>query len=416
MTIAFSTFLNWRARHHICSCENVNFFGGKISFPRLSCLSKHSELDLLDKENLSNNVHDETLIDNAHRKAQEYDQDWYAMVMSDILGVDESIDDKKKASCEVESLYEESEAEEIVVFDPGLNPSLARPNKKFMPSANSMKGAVSSSKRYNASRTEGRHGVDNGPEENCDESFGTSTHSSSKNNNRTPLVAMNNAKRITMLRYMNQHGRQKEINTDVLWDLGYRLSDINKLRGSAVEMIVKSGLQRPKGGIPKTWTVLSKSPEVDFIWKSTTLKRGGGYESKRSRSQFSETLASNFSGGERGTEISDREREKVGGSKRRSSDSFYTANREDFWMDVGTFTSFLRKEAQFRLSILGPSWSNAVKGESRWRLEIYKNWLAMINDIKREKRIRSKYRSRGATAKMKTVQSKRMGRQRKKAR
>ena len=60
-------------------------------------------------------------------------------------------------------------------------------------------------------------------------------------------------------------------------------------------------------------------------------------------------------------------------------------------MDVETFTSYLQKEAQLRLLILGPSWSDAVKDESRWRLKIYKNWLAIvINYPKRGKPIRPK--------------------------
>ena len=45
------------------------------------------------------------------------------------------------------------------------------------------------------------------------------------------------------------------------------------------------------------------------------------------------------------------------------------------WMDLDTFRGFLRKEASFRLSILGPDWSDAVKGESRWRYKMYKSWL-----------------------------------------
>lgn len=103
-------------------------------------------------------------------------------------------------------------------------------------------------------------------------------------------------------------------------------------------------------------------------------------------------------------------------SKQGSSDAFDSSTDDNFWMDVGTFTSYLRKEAHLRLSILGPSWSDAVKGESRWRLKIYKNWLEMMNDPKRENAIRSKRRGRRrATTEIERVRSKR-GTKRKRAR
>ena len=51
-----------------------------------------------------------------------------------------------------------------------------------------------------------------------------------------------------------------------------------------------------------------------------------------------------------------------------------------FWMNLPTFRSFLRREAQMRLSVLGPRWSEAVKEESRWRLEVYRRWLRLFKN------------------------------------
>ena len=51
-----------------------------------------------------------------------------------------------------------------------------------------------------------------------------------------------------------------------------------------------------------------------------------------------------------------------------------------FWMDLPVFKDFLRKEAQFRLQILGPDWKESVLDESRWRYDLYKTWLQMIDE------------------------------------
>jgi len=51
-----------------------------------------------------------------------------------------------------------------------------------------------------------------------------------------------------------------------------------------------------------------------------------------------------------------------------------------FWMDLPTFRDFLRKEAQLRLKILGPDWKETVLDESRWRYDLYKTWLTMLDE------------------------------------
>ena len=59
-------------------------------------------------------------------------------------------------------------------------------------------------------------------------------------------------------------------------------------------------------------------------------------------------------------------------------------------MNLSTFRTFLCKEAQLCLSILGPGWSNAVKEESQWRLEMYRKFLERVrDDDKTERRSKS---------------------------
>lgn len=42
---------------------------------------------------------------------------------------------------------------------------------------------------------------------------------------------------------------------------------------------------------------------------------------------------------------------------------------------MDTFRDLLRSEAGLRLRILGDDWSDIVKEESDWRLDLYKKWL-----------------------------------------
>ncbi len=49
-------------------------------------------------------------------------------------------------------------------------------------------------------------------------------------------------------------------------------------------------------------------------------------------------------------------------------------------MDIPTFKQYLRREAELRLSILGPDWEEWVRGESDWRLNLYKGWLELIDE------------------------------------
>jgi len=59
-------------------------------------------------------------------------------------------------------------------------------------------------------------------------------------------------------------------------------------------------------------------------------------------------------------------------------DNFGAGNK--FWMDLPTFRDFLRKEAKFRLQILGPDWKESVLVESKWRYDLYKTWLTMLDE------------------------------------
>lgn len=67
-------------------------------------------------------------------------------------------------------------------------------------------------------------------------------------------------------------------------------------------------------------------------------------------------------------------------SRRTSGKTDPPSPKSGLWPDLDTFRSLLRNEAGMRLRILGNDWSEKVKEESDWRLDLYKNWLWTLND------------------------------------
>lgn len=53
----------------------------------------------------------------------------------------------------------------------------------------------------------------------------------------------------------------------------------------------------------------------------------------------------------------------------------------DFWPDYQTFRQNLRREAQMRLSIIGPDFKDMIKSESLLRAKLYKEWLGFLETV-----------------------------------
>jgi hypothetical protein len=50
------------------------------------------------------------------------------------------------------------------------------------------------------------------------------------------------------------------------------------------------------------------------------------------------------------------------------------------WVDIDTFKNLLRREAKFRMTVLGDDWAPRIKAESDWRLQLYKGWLWALHN------------------------------------
>uniref|UniRef100_A0A7S0AUD4 Uncharacterized protein n=1 Tax=Minutocellus polymorphus TaxID=265543 RepID=A0A7S0AUD4_9STRA len=329
-------------------------------------------------------ANNDTPIEDAYRTAQQFDEEWYATVLSDILGV-EKLDDN-------EIIYEITENSPSAEID--ADESTGNGNSKEAPL--STQSTVVPSSPFVVKDGVGPFGegedASDKIEQHCEKTDGRKYASTSSEDDEKTPRPFNEAK------YVDHFDKHQVDDVEVLLYLGYGMAEIQRLRSFAVEKIVQSGLQRPKEGIPKSWTV--QSDASDTVRKSTSLRRGRSDESssRRSRIQNEETsrlissnadrrISLNSSNSGRRRELNNRDRRNAGFS-RASDDSFNIIGQDEFWMDLETFSSFLRKEAQFRLSILGPGWSEAVKGESQWRLQIYKKWLAMMNKSRGRKSIR----------------------------
>mmetsp|Transcript_35312 Transcript_35312/g.84355 ORF Transcript_35312/g.84355 Transcript_35312/m.84355 type:complete len:639 (-) Transcript_35312:175-2091(-) len=212
-------------------------------------------------------------------------------------------------------------------------------------------------------------------------------------------------------------------------DLGYTEKEINVLKPQVLELIIEDEIKRPSKGLPKRWVRLGKlegfrgskedeKDDFDYGWEVEINQgcspingkapeeeppRAESWSSVRSQKILSakerpngaqeynfyydedQKLARNRRRRRRNTvgPISDRQR------PRRQRDLRIDRNIYDdddeippnrFWMDLPTFRDFLRKEAQMRIKILGPDWKETVLDESRWRYDLYKTWLVMLDE------------------------------------
>ena len=202
-----------------------------------------------------------------------------------------------------------------------------------------------------------------------------------------------NAVSSLVLRLVNNNGRDEEVPLTDLTKLGYKSAEIKRLKSSSIVAILRTGVCRPRDGIPKNWTVGSRGEsEVEISRSYTSIPRNQstvemGKSPRRSQESFIRRPSINYN---RQTGQNAKSDESILHARRKQSTrsisrgrSFRPSSVESFadgevWMDLPTFRAFLRKEAQLRLTILGPGWSNAVKGESRWRLEMYQKWLDLL--------------------------------------
>jgi hypothetical protein len=214
--------------------------------------------------------------------------------------------------------------------------------------------------------------------------------------------------------------KKQRVFLSKLVSLGYSTEEILSLDPDALSLIVEDKLRRPSTGVPVTWKSdkqLIKIEAPDLILGSFSPSTATAAESLDAKARLnttssdvevtkstkeppvngrrdhasesaSETSRINGEQRTRATKEVDRTNADAGTStKEERKRRVYTGRPESgpprddppppkaFWPDIDTFRSLLRKEAALRLSVLGDGWSQTVKDESEWRLNLYKNWL-----------------------------------------
>lgn len=178
---------------------------------------------------------------------------------------------------------------------------------------------------------------------------------------------------------VTRHSSEDEDDSQVE-DVSYRANS-----GKSIDNDISEGDNEVKQPRPRQRTQPSIEYEQEF-------RREGGYRPPPQRRRQPPQVRDDGYDDER-PNSSRRPRRERGSSNRRQQ---RTPKRQEllidrdsygddpsgnkFWMGLPMFKDFLRKEAQFRLKILGPDWKESVMDESRWRYDLYKTWLQMIDE------------------------------------
>ena len=194
-----------------------------------------------------------------------------------------------------------------------------------------------------------------------------------------------------LVQYTDMFDNVQRVPLSTLSDLGYDMADIARLQAAVIELIIDDKIVMPKDGIPRRWMVESRdSKEVKILRKRVPVAEkdvedddGRSRKPREPRSRNDRPLGREGDGRSRNRrKLPDEERRGRRRSSERSDEGEGDTKGEPsaLWMDIPTFKQYLRREADLRLMILGPDWEDWVKGESDWRLDLYKKWLNVVEN------------------------------------
>ena len=228
-----------------------------------------------------------------------------------------------------------------------------------------------------------------------------------------------------IIQFVDMFNLEQKVPMSIMTKLGYQPSDVVKLRAEVLELIIEDEIEIPKEEnvrgemiprVPRRWMVESKDMrEVKVLQKRkkkviNNEQKHSTFEnvrstpdegvdeksiprSQRRRKGNRRDEYDDINMNERRRRRRDDERRRPSSStlskqRRRSSSSdrrqrqskAQQSNNDSIWMDVPTFKQYLRKEAELRIAILGDDWTDIVKSESEWRLNLYQGWLDLIED------------------------------------
>lgn len=193
--------------------------------------------------------------------------------------------------------------------------------------------------------------------------------------------------------------------------LGYTSEEVSFMQPDALSLILEDEIVKPRRGVPQQWKVSPSQKRVlqDDVRivtkyhaeeildgsKMRKLPRGMFQDeefierrrSSRLRSAFDQRSELRSVQQDAGTSQRDMKTDERKRSSTTHSRSTLSKARGDppppvnpMWVDINKFRDLLRKEAELRVRILGDDWEETVKKESKWRLDLYKEWLWSLSE------------------------------------
>jgi hypothetical protein len=190
--------------------------------------------------------------------------------------------------------------------------------------------------------------------------------------------------------------------------LGYSTVDIESMKEDILEIVLRDSIERPKTGVPDRWMQVNGSPNHARIGKKREIdkakRQDGGADTLvgRQGEAASRSVTDSASREHKPTTqrvnpyqgLSSMKGAPAGAEGKRIYDGRSSGRKRDpsksmpdppppkspLWVDMDSFRDLLRAEAGLRLRILGDDWTDVVKEESEWRLNLYRNWLWTLYD------------------------------------
>jgi len=334
---------------------------------------------------------DKKSIDELYRIAMEEDEEWYNEFVRDVLGEEniaitsstkEESGDVLKSGSESQSdsdpkrrvkKKEEEDShpemvvkEETVSSSPDIGEKLEEEKEQAAPSE-------PLNAQVNTKIAEDENEEDRATDEN------QTRESSIKTNPEDDVL----------VQYTDMYNNVQRVPMSVLSGLGYDMAGVARLQAAVLELIIDDEMSMPKEGLPRRWMVESRdSKEVKILKKRAPVTEKNNMEDDNRQSRKSRTSRSRTE--ETRGDRRERQSQKVPDEQRRGrsrpnkkagmDDGAMGGESSTLWMDIPTFKQYLRREADLRLMIIGPDWEDWVKGESDWRLKLYKNWLDVVEN------------------------------------
>lgn len=356
---------------------------------------------------MSSSGEDEKSIEELYRIAMEEDEEWYNEFVRDVLG-EENI--KKTSSAMKDSKDDIKSEGKNPVPDPPKWKVREVEEQKGGKSKEAIEEIASSSKIRDTSKEDkedekvaaskpskvqeildNAEDVDAEAQEEPASENRQAGASSASGQTESTTEAKTTPEDDVLVQYTDMFDNVQRVPLSALSDLGYDMADIARLQAAVIELIIDDEIVMPKDGIPRRWMVESRdSKEVKILRKRASVVEedvedddGRSRKSREPRSRTDRSLGREGDGRSRNRrKVPDEERR----GRRRSSEGSdedegdMRGESSALWMDIPTFKQYLRREADLRLMILGPDWEDWVKGESDWRLNLYRKWLNVVEN------------------------------------